>query len=362
MPTKLSHGDYTVAIISALWFETAACRGMLEETHTRLRAQPGDHNAYTLGKIEGHNVVLACLPGTSGNTAASKTSTNLMRTFPGIKTLLLVGIGGGVAGSTEAAILKRDLRLGDIVVAMPTNKLSHGLVEYDLGRETEDGFERKGFLTPPPELLRSTALHMRSDNGLQSQIAEHIKSMKDPEDEFQRPATDTDTLFIERISGDGNTNTSEPLARPPRKNTNPKVHYGLIATGDTVVKSTESQKKFVNRLAQEGDVLCFEMEAAGVATSHPCFVIRGICDYADSHKNKDWQYYAAAAAAAYAKELLLNLDVEDVQEMTVAPNAAGSEDRGNGLGRGYGTTTMSVGQGAIINGGTATFRDMTFNN
>lgn len=362
MPTKRTHSDYTVAIVSALWFETAACLGMLEEKHPRLRAQPGDDNSYSLGKLEGHNVVLVCLPGTSGNTAASNTSTNLMRTFPGIKTLLLVGIGGGVAGSTEAAILERDLRLGDIVVAMPTNKLSHGLVEYDLGRETADGFQRKGFLTPPPALLRSTANTMRLDRGLQSRIAEHIKKMDDPEEEFQRPATDTDTLFIERISGDGNTNTSELLARSPRKNTNPKVHYGLIATGDTVVKSTESQRKFVKRLAQEGEVLCFEMEAAGVATSHSCFVIRGICDYADSHKNKVWQYYAAAAAAAYAKELLQNLDVEDVQEMTVAPSAAGSEARGNGSGRGYGTTTMSVGQGQIINGGTATFGDMTFNN
>lgn len=39
--------------------------------------------------------------------------------------------------------------------------------------------------------------------------------------------------------------------------------------------------------------------------SFPCLVIRGICDYADSHKNKMWQPYAAATAAAYAKELLL---------------------------------------------------------
>jgi hypothetical protein len=58
------------------------------------------------------------------------------------------------------------------------------------------------------------------------------------------------------------------------------------------------------RLGQELDVLCFEMEAAGLMDSFPCLVIRGICDYADSHKNKHWQPYAAATAAAYAKELL----------------------------------------------------------
>lgn len=36
----------------------------------------------------------------------------------------------------------------------------------------------------------------------------------------------------------------------------------------------------------------------------PSLVIRGICDYCDSHKNKRWQGYAALTAAAYAKALL----------------------------------------------------------
>ena len=40
-------------------------------------------------------------------------------------------------------------------------------------------------------------------------------------------------------------------------------------------------------------------------SDHQALVIRGICDYADSHKSKKWQKYAAATAAAYAKELLL---------------------------------------------------------
>jgi hypothetical protein len=48
------------------------------------------------------------------------------------------------------------------------------------------------------------------------------------------------------------------------------------------------------------------MEAAGLMDSFPCLVIRGICNYADSRKNKRWREYAAAAAAAaaYAKEIL----------------------------------------------------------
>jgi hypothetical protein len=63
--------------------------------------------------------------------------------------------------------------------------------------------------------------------------------------------------------------------------------------------------------AELGGVLCFEMEAAGLMDSFPCLVIRGICDYADSHKNKGWQNYAAATAAAYAKGLLSRIPAVD---------------------------------------------------
>jgi nucleoside phosphorylase len=78
------------------------------------------------------------------------------------------------------------------------------------------------------------------------------------------------------------------------------VHYGLIASGNQVMRHGGTR----DRLRRELDVLCFEMEAAGLMDRFPCLVIRGICDYADSHKNKCWQAYAAATAAAYAKELL----------------------------------------------------------
>jgi nucleoside phosphorylase len=61
-----------------------------------------------------------------------------------------------------------------------------------------------------------------------------------------------------------------------------------------------------DELGQRHGVLCFEMEAAGLMNAFPCLVIRGICDYSDTHKNDKWQPYAAAAAASYAKELLIN--------------------------------------------------------
>jgi nucleoside phosphorylase len=68
-----------------------------------------------------------------------------------------------------------------------------------------------------------------------------------------------------------------------------------------------------DRLAADKDVLCFEMEAAGLMNTFPCLVIRGICDYSDSHKNKEWQGYAAMVAAAYAKDLLQRIPLNKIE-------------------------------------------------
>lgn len=68
--------------------------------------------------------------------------------------------------------------------------------------------------------------------------------------------------------------------------------------------------------------MCFEMEAAGLVDNFPCLTIRGICDYADSHKNKIWQEYAAATAAAYAKELFLAVNATEVKQSVPTPEPA----------------------------------------
>ncbi|KAL6890875.1 hypothetical protein GGI43DRAFT_209340 [Trichoderma evansii] len=94
-------------------------------------------------------------------------------------------------------------------------------------------------------------------------------------------------------------NPSDVLERPHRAIANPRIHYGKIASGNQVVKDGETRAK----MAEELGIICFEMEAAGLH-DFPCLAIRGICDYSDSHKNKAWQKYSAAVAAAYAKELL----------------------------------------------------------
>jgi hypothetical protein len=87
------------------------------------------------------------------------------------------------------------------------------------------------------------------------------------------------------------------------------VHYGTIASSNQVMRDGVTRDRVSSEL---GSVLCFEIGAAGLMNSFPCLVIRGICDYADSHKNKRWQPYAAATAAVYTKEVLSVIPTAEV--------------------------------------------------
>ncbi|KAL7928903.1 nucleoside phosphorylase domain-containing protein [Trichoderma chlorosporum] len=311
---KMSYDSYTIAVICAMSFEMSAVRYMLDREHPRLQRKDGDLNTYILGELFGNNIVLACLPGNQGKGSAATVGTNLARTFPAIKLRFLVGIGRGVPSD------RHDIRLGDVVVSMPSGQYG-GVVQYDLGKETDYGFILKGFLQSPPPLLRSAVETMRSDHLVSdNKIEEYISLMlqKGPRlSVYQQPSIKTDVLFREGYPHEINQPTCDKcnshniVARSNRQFPGPEIHYGLVASGDTVMKSSSST---VRRYF--GDVLCFEMEAAGLMTEYSCLVIRGISDYADSHKNDSWQYYAAATAAACTKELLSYL--QPVEDTTMA--------------------------------------------
>jgi nucleoside phosphorylase len=111
------------------------------------------------------------------------------------------------------------------------------------------------------------------------------------------------------------------VQRDARDDADPVVHYGNITSGNLVIKNARTRE----RLSKELGVLCFEMEAAGLMQDFPCLVIRGICDYADSHKNKAWQGYAAAVAAAFAKELLSVIFPERVLQDKAIPQLVSGE-------------------------------------
>jgi nucleoside phosphorylase len=158
---RLRHKDYTVGWVCALPIELAAAKRMLDDKDEKLHCGANHTNIYTLGRIGKHNVVITCLPkGQPGTDTAAAVAVQMKFAFTSIRFCLMVGIGGGVP-SKEA-----DIRLGDVVVSSP-NKLHGGVVQYDFGKATPSGFERTGFLSPPPTILLNavTELHARHLNG-----------------------------------------------------------------------------------------------------------------------------------------------------------------------------------------------------
>jgi nucleoside phosphorylase len=298
---KFTHGDYTVAWICALPLELGAAESVLDEVHPSLPPVNSDHNNYTLGKISGHNVAVVCLPsGVYGKVSASTVVAQMLSTFPEIRFGLMVGIGGG-APSTGV-----DIRLGDVVISKPIGH-SGGVVQYDYGK-TGGKFQHSGSLNKPRPILLTALSQMESDSiSRRRQVWDILNSIQtecERGQEYIRPSDDW--LFrptYDHPDGTRDCSTcdlNQLVNRALRETNMPEFHYGLIASGDQVIKNA----KIRDSIARGLNLLCFEMEAAGFMDQLQPLVIRGICDYCDSHKNKKWQGYAALAAAAYAKVFL----------------------------------------------------------
>ncbi|KAK1636122.1 hypothetical protein BDP81DRAFT_461465 [Colletotrichum phormii] len=347
LPATYRHDQYTVGWICALAKEQTAAIAMLDKEHPNLPQANNDYNTYTLGSLWGHNIVIACLPkGMYGVVPAATVATRMLATFPAIKFGLMVGIGGGIPPK---------VRLGDIVVGSPTDKFP-GVVQWDLGKDEEGGtFKRKGALNNPPMLLSTALQKLDSRHELRgSKVAEYLEEMvkRYPNLKEQHGKSDKleDRLFKTeyphakgvrrtaegKANGDGKGDSGTSLKaekvgekeneegcancdrdmlriREPR---GVQVHYGLIASGNRVIKDAIKRDQLKEDLG--ADVLCVGMEAAGLVNNFPCLVIRGICDYADSHKNDIWQKYAAASTAAFAKELLEYVTPENVSQAPTA--------------------------------------------
>jgi nucleoside phosphorylase len=218
-------------------------------------------------------------------------------TYTSLRFGLLVGIGGGVPTT--------DIRLGDVVVSQPERQFG-GVVQYDVGERREDGrFLRTGSLNTPPTVLLAALQKLKSNHqrGI-NKCAEYLNIIGGKKElGFARPEG-KDRLFEAGYKHNGghdckDCSVDRLVAREFRERM--VVHYGTIASGNLDVRDSETRQQLSDDL---GGVLCLETEAAGLMNSFPCLVIRGICDYSDSHKNEIWHKYAAATAAAYAKDLL----------------------------------------------------------
>ncbi|EWY89573.1 hypothetical protein FOYG_10393 [Fusarium oxysporum NRRL 32931] len=312
--------EYTIGWICALTKELIAAKVFLDFLHDPVdNAAINDDNNYTLGSIGKHNVVIAVLPyGQYGLVNATAALKDMTRTFSNLRAVLMVGIGGGV-------LCENDIRLGDIVVGS-VGPTSGGVIQYDYRRAIQgEEFAVTGHLNQPPMafLTAMSALHARYEmegHSIDSNIDRALQRYKRLGKKYKRPEASTDRLYESNFVHQGskgircsqvcgNDNLVHRAERGEDEN-NPAIHCGLIASGSQLVKNALLRDK----LAAKHGILCFEMEAAGLMNHFPCVLIRGICDYSDSHKNDEWQEYAAMAAAAYTKDLLLQVAPSSVQK------------------------------------------------
>jgi nucleoside phosphorylase len=318
----MANTEYTVGWIVALPHERAAAEAMLDKEHEPPQHKhKNDDNIYTLGSINGpngqHNLVITSLPsGRYGTTPAATAAAHLLSSFPSIKFGLLVGIGGGIPNDDN------DIRLGDVVVSRPEGTFG-GVRQYDCGKTTTHGFEEKAALNSPPRVLLNAVSALESKYEKRgSAIPSILQTMYENYPLMFTPRTGPGYVY-QGVKNDrlfcpdyGHVSTkkdysvcdkAKEVLRLERSDFDPYIHYGTIASGNKVIKDARKRDLMSKKC------LCFETEAAGLMNDFACLVIRGICDYCDTHKNDQWQRYAAATAAAYAKELLQVTDVVDIR-------------------------------------------------
>jgi nucleoside phosphorylase len=310
--------DYTIACICALTIEAVALRSFLDEEHPcpeipSTHASTQDRNVYSTGAIRGHKIVVATLPdGKYGVTQATSVIDNMIRSFPNLRCCFMVGIGGGAPSS------QHDIRLGDVVVSKPYGR-SGGIIQWDHGKATQgQPFLITQHLNEPPSLLLSAIGKLAQDyeldeHPLHNMIEEVLKNKSGQfKAKYKRPDDSSDRLYRSDVIHPSDTHSKCELvcgtevSKLVERSTRvagagvAEIYHGIIASGSSLMKDATVR----DRLSKEEGVLCFETEAAGLMNQFPCMVIRGICDYSDSHKNDDWQRYAAMIAAAYTKEIL----------------------------------------------------------
>ena len=341
-----SRNDFRIAVICALRIESDAVEAMFDEDWEEVDRYPkikNDANAYTMGRIGEHNVVLAFMPDI-GKANSAKVAASFKINFPEITLGLIVGICGGVPFIREHRREPReiDVFLGDIII-------STELIQYDLGHQYSKEFIQtdtlQATLGRPNLEIKAFLNKMQGIKGradLQLEIRGHLAKILNMVG-FKKSGylgVENDILYKSNYLHKHRESTDCACAEPGDKVCDearreltcenlkcssgqsvmlrtrlkvddavpsPRVHFGAVASGDSVVKSATHRDK----LAQSHEVIGFEMEGAGAWDSIPIVVIKGVVDYADSHKSYLWQKYGAACGAACLKAFLSMWRVED---------------------------------------------------
>ncbi|KAL4757636.1 5'-methylthioadenosine/S-adenosylhomocysteine nucleosidase family protein [Aspergillus foveolatus] len=238
---------------------------MLDKVHTGgFPVGPGDDYLFYAGEIHGHNIVIATFAAGQryGTSSATSLAIHIKKFFPNLWFGLLVGVAAGLPNLSCSP--PRDIRLGDDIVAYsPPSGDPPAILPYGLGKQKEgDDLEQKS------ETLKT--------------ILDYYRNIAGTATRFPDPGQENDLLYI--------FGSDQPVPRPRRPDAErTRVWYGSIGSGDRLLKSRRHQDAMRDRY----NVIGLEMEAAGVMNEISVGNIRGVCDYGDKRKNKDWQPYAA---------------------------------------------------------------------
>lgn len=341
--------DFEIVIICGLPLEFNAVSLLLDEywdeDGDHFGRSPGDVNHYITGRIGRYNVVLALLSHI-GKVHTASAAASIRSSYGSVRLALLVGICGGAPQAANGE--EDEILLGDVII-------SRTVIQYDFGRLYPDRFIRKDTLEDnlgkANKDIRNLLITFETDIGLerlQRRTAYFLKQLqanatgRKRQGRYSYPGTAEDKLFkslyrhkhhvpctcvcrdcnsisnpvcdealslsCEELGCDnlylehrGQLDAKRQLEQDKSdKAQEPTIHMGSIASGDIVMKSAEDR----DRIAKREGVIAFEMEGAGIWEELPCIVIKGICDYADCHKNKRWQNFAAATAASTLKAVL----------------------------------------------------------
>lgn len=331
-PPPRDRKDFSIAIICALELESDAVELLFDhiwdKNGDRYGKAPNDTNSYRTGVIGNHNVVLAYMTG-MGKVQAASVAKSCRWSFPSIRLALIVGVCGGVPRGIEGGIF-----LGDIII-------SDEILPYDFGKKYPGTFQCKETATRSSgdSEVQAFLRKLRSPTGrehLLDRTEHHLSALRTRADDYSCPPRQSDQLFepdyhhkhqdalkcrkckenksckkAQRATCEALKCDHERLiARSHSPQGKSSIHFGRIASGDTVMKSGWDR----DRIADKNKVIAFEMEGAGIDGIMPFLVIKGVCDYADSHKNKLWQKYSAGAAASCMKSLLEQWAVIDQTE------------------------------------------------
>eukprot|EP00095_Tigriopus_kingsejongensis_P000269 maker-scaffold329_size204955-snap-gene-1.21 protein:Tk00269 transcript:maker-scaffold329_size204955-snap-gene-1.21-mRNA-1 annotation:"PREDICTED: hypothetical protein LOC100649604" len=316
----------TMAIITSQYHEKMAVDAVLTNKQTFVRyATVGEANVYTLGDLGSHRVVTTKLPlignGKDALIATGSTTTRLLGTFQRVEQVFLVGVGGAVPHFTD---FEKHVRKGDVVIASPISAEDRSIYKHSEVIFCKNGdikFETKSWC--PPDLgiqeLAQNLVKKHEANPSEAPWLHYFRSAQQELEaetgtDWSRPPADTDKLYMSMGGGDVIEVGHPPpkgQTEDPRVYGEPLLHFGPIASGKKIALDDQLRQEFAARFHTP----CFDTELDAVVESiygnrkDQYVLIRGITDYKDGTRDREWQNYSSLMAAAVLRSIVEEMEV-----------------------------------------------------